>query len=63
MKNDENILIDTYNKYFISYINHYTTAERQAEQFQVISLLKNVATTESTNSIMDQAQSVQKNEV
>ncbi len=56
-QNKETNLVDEYNKYFISYINNYSTAEYQAEQFRVISLLKNVSTKESINSLVDQSDS------
>ncbi len=56
-QNKETNLIEEYNKYFISYVNSYSTAEHQAEQFRVISLLKNVSTKESINSLVEQSDS------
>ena len=53
MDNKYTNLIDEYNKYFITYITHYSTAEHQAEQFTIVSALKNVSTTETVNSVTE----------
>lgn len=53
MDNKNINLIDEYNKYFITYINNYSSAERQAEQFKIVSALKNVSTTETVNSVTE----------
>ena len=45
MRNNCLDVIDEYNKYFFTYITQYSTPERQAEQFKVVSVLKNVPTT------------------
>lgn len=41
-----------YNKYFVSYVKNYVNGHQQAEQFKIVSMLKNVPTTESMNSIV-----------
>ena len=59
MRNNCLDVIDEYNKYFFTYITQYSTPERQAEQFKVVSVLKNIPTTETINTITE-AQTLQK---
>ena len=39
MSNKDYDIIEEYNKYFITYVTQYTTPERQAEQFKIVSAL------------------------
>lgn len=49
----EKKLIDDYNKYFISYNMTYSSPQKQAEQFQIVSVLKNVQTNVTENSVIN----------
>lgn len=53
MSNKDYDIIEEYNKYFVTYVTQYTTPERQAEQFKIVSALKNTPTTETINSITE----------
>ncbi len=52
MCDEEKKLIDDYNMYFTPYQCQYTSAEQQASEFRIVSVLKTIDTSESKNSIL-----------
>ncbi len=45
-------LVDDYNSFFVPNSQQYSTPELQASQFKIVSVLKNVETSESMNSVL-----------
>lgn len=53
MNNNYNYLEEEYRDYFYPFNEEYYSADRQAESFKIVTILKNVDIAETQNTVMD----------